>query len=146
MALGDGWTCNCDVAVAIQRDVPYLGHKEPVTRAKAPGIRLQFLLFAYNNSICSVQGRLIAGWQLNSVVCSSLISYRLLPCCSVECRATQMAGLSTALLGCKHCVRCVGREGRKEGCVRLLSRGFPVAVAACEGRLSFPKLLSMKGL
>lgn len=57
-----------------------------------------------------------------------------------------MAGLSTALLGWKHCVRCVGREGRKEGCVRLLSRGFPVAVAACEGRLSFPKLLSMKGL
>lgn len=78
------WMFNCDVAVEIRRDVPYLGRKKPVTRAKASRIQLQFLLFVYNNSICSTQRRLIAGWQLNNVVCSSLISYRLLPCCSVE--------------------------------------------------------------
>lgn len=72
----NGWICNFDVTVAIRRAVPYLGHKKPVTGAKAP--RLQLLLFICNNCICSVQSRLVSGWQLHSVVCSSLISYRLL--------------------------------------------------------------------
>lgn len=94
----NGWICNFDVAVAIQHAVPYLGHKKAVTRAKAPRLKLQLLLFIYNNCICSVQSGLISGWQLHSIVCSSLISYRLLPCCSAECSATPMAGLNTALL------------------------------------------------
>lgn len=37
----NGWMCNLDAAVAIRRAVPYLGHKKPVTGAKA--LRLQLL-------------------------------------------------------------------------------------------------------
>lgn len=85
------WICNFDLAMAIHCAAPYLGHKKPVTGAKAPQLRLQLLLFIYNNCICSVQSGLIPGWQLHSVVCSSLISYRLLPCC-FGCSASPAQG------------------------------------------------------
>lgn len=94
----NGWICNFHVTVASQCAVPYLGHKKAVTRAKAPRCWLQVLLFIYNNRICGMQSGLVSGWQLQCVVCSSLISYRLLPCCSAECSTTVMAGLNTAVL------------------------------------------------